>query len=378
MPRGRILLFGAVIALVSIALTALALLVVAPIVLPGASRGAGDQPGRVGEAREVVFNPDDRLQVIVALQKLPRGFTIPTDAYNNAVGMREWPAASVPVDAIVVQPGQDPEAVVREQVVGRIARTDIEREQPLLRAALVENLTELARTGSDIGALLPPGMEAVALPVDRRSSVGYSVRAGDHLDLIFTFTVLDVDEEFQSALPNWVYQVQYGIFTEDGARVTAIVTPQDAAVLGRIDTIPPGELANVVPSEPQRPRTVSQRVILDAVVLYVGEAPAEGDLFGVPPAERSADTVPAGRPEVLILGVTPQDAVVLTWAVVSGVDINAAIRSVQDAPNQATSSVTLQYVFETSSVQVPPRLPYSLEPSLREAPGMEQVAPADE
>jgi hypothetical protein len=76
----------------------------------------------------------------------------------------------------------------------------------------------------------------------------------------------------------------------------------------------------------------------------------------------------------MVIGVTPQEAVVITWAINAHVNINVAIRSVQDVPNTATSAVTLQYIFETYGVPVPPRLPYSLEPSLRDAP----TAPASE
>jgi len=380
MPRGRTFVFGVVVALVSIVLTALAFVFVFPSatsLLPTRSASSSDDRNG-GQAREVVFNADDRLQVVVALQRLPRGFTVPSDAYNNAVGVREWPAASVPNDAVIVEAGQDPVQVIQEQVIGRVTRTDIEREQPILRAALADNLTDLARVGSDIGAQLPAGMEAIALPIDQLSSVAFGVQPGDRVDLIFTFQVLDVDEEFQSALPNWIYQIQYGSFSEDGARIAAQVVPQADAAYGRIDTIPPGELANVVPSEPQRPRVVSQRAILDAMVLYVGEVPANGQILSE--SSRSGDASgtdvtsegsqrSAASPDVVVLGVTPQDTVVISWAVNAGVDVNLVIRSVQDVPNAATSSVTLQYIFETYNVPVPPKLPYSLEPTLREAPG---------
>jgi Flp pilus assembly protein CpaB len=374
--------FGVVVALVSIVLTALAFLFVFPsastLLSPRSASSPGDRSN--GQAREVVFNADDRLQVVVALQRLPRGFTIPADAYNNAIGVREWPAASVPNDAVIVEAGQDPLQVIQEQVVGRVTRTDIEREQPILRAALADNLTDLARVGSDIGAQLPAGMEAIALPIDQLSSVAFGVQPGDRVDLIFTFQVLDVDQEFQSALPNWIYLIEYGSFSEDGARIAAQVVPQPDAAYGRIDTIPPGELANVVPSEPQRPRVVSQRAILDAMVLYVGQVPADGQVLSSASssdAQRndgsSGDAQRASTdPDVVVLGVTPQDTVVISWAVNAGVDVNLVIRSVQDVPNAATSSVTLQYIFETYNVPVPPKLPYGLEPTLRDAPAAGQ------
>ncbi len=389
MPRKRVVLLGALIAIASIGITALVLFV---LVFP-AMRGRQSEASApvisdiVGgaQASERVFDPDETTQVLVALQRLPRGFEIPDNALNNAVGVREWPAAAVPVDAIVIPEGEEAAAIVREQVIGLITRTDIEREQPLLRTLLTNDMTDLSEVGSDTAAQLPQGLVAVALPIDKLSGVAYAVQPGDHVDLIFSFQVVDVDEEFQSALPNWVYEVEYGQFNEEGARITADVNPESDALLGRIETIPPGELANVVPSEPQRPRLVTQRGVVDALVMYVGEYPPGGEAVGVRPEEsgsyaRGGTPTPgeeviyppypseAPPPDVVTLGVSPQDAVVITWAVNSQVDITLAIRSTSDVPNTSTSSVTLQYIFETYNVIVPPRLNYSLEPSLRLPP----------
>src|SRR5574341_860035 len=358
MPRGRLVVFGVVIALVSIALTTLAFLFVLPNVLPsGAARGGQPEEGgrTPGEAREAPFNPDERIQVVVALQRLPRGFTIPDDAYNNAVGVREWPAAAVPRDAIIVQAGQDPVEVIEQQVVGKITRTDIEREFPLQVSTLVDNLSDLSAVGSDIAAQLPAGARAISIPIDSLGSAGYGIQPGDRVDVILSFTVIDVDEDFQTAMPNWVYQVQMGSPDAEGGRTTASVTPQDGAVYGRIDTIPPGELANVVPSELQRPRLVTQRVIACAPVMYVGNAPLNGEILGR--EDETAAAQPA--PDLVTVAVSPQEANVLRWAVTAQVDIGLSICSVQEGPETETSSVTLQYMFETYNVPNPPRLPYS-------------------
>jgi len=42
-----------------------------------------------------------------------------------------------------------------DDVVGKIARTDIYREQPILSNLVVEDLTDIARVGSDAAAILP-------------------------------------------------------------------------------------------------------------------------------------------------------------------------------------------------------------------------------
>jgi Flp pilus assembly protein CpaB len=386
MPRGRVVLLGIVIAIVSIAVTVLAFLFVVPVLFPGASRTADNTPddrNGSGESRDVVFDANDRLQVVVALQSLPRGFTIPADAYNNAVGVREWPAASVPLDAVVIEEGQDPEQVIRDQIVGRIARTDIEREEPILRANLVDNLTDLSQVGSDVAAQLAPNMRAFAIPVDKLSSVGYAVQSGDRVDVVLSFEVVDVDEEFQTTLPNWVFELTSDGFVNGDQRTLVSIAPQDGAMYGRIDTLPGGYLANVVPSEPQRPRLVTQRMLACAPVMLAGEAPADGRIVGIEATptgdgSRVSDGASenAPRPDVVVLAVTPQEVNVLQWAIGARVGITLSICSLQEGTASATAAVTLQYIFETYNVPVPPRLPYSLEPSLRDAPVPTVVSPA--
>lgn len=371
MSRSRIITLGVVIAVVSVGLTALVLLLLGGVLFPGlASRGDRDATSGGVEGREVVFDSHDTVPILVALQDMPRGFVIPSDAYNNAVGVREWPRAAVPVSAIVIEQGQDPAAIIREQVVGRILFTDVKREQPLLQTILVSDFSQLAQTGSDTAVLLPSGKVAISVPINEVTGTAFGLQPGDHISLIFSFVVVDVDQDFQTALPNWVFEVEYGSI-EDGARTTAAVNPLDGAIFGRIDTIPPGELANIVPSELQRPRLVSQLTVGDALVLHVGEYPPGGEILGVDPAARADSGLPYEQPTVVTLGVSPQEAVVITWAINARVNINLVIRSVAGVSNAQTSSVTLQYIFETYNVTVPPRLTYSLEPSLRQPPAPE-------
>lgn len=378
MPRARVILFGVVVALVSVILTAVALLVVYPLVFNTTTNTGDDSTddrNGTGQARTVVFDADDRIKIVVALQNLPRGFEIPSNAYNNAVGVREFPAASVPRDAIVIEPGQDEEQVIQEQVVGKVVRTDLVIEQPLLRTYLVDSPTDLAEAGGDVAVLLEPGMRGMAIPIDMLSSVGYAVQPGDRVDVVLSFAVIDVDEDFQSALPNEILEIQLGAVTDDGGRSTAAVIPVDNGVVGRIDTIPPGELANIVPSEPQRPRLVTQRTVVCAPVMLVGEAPTDGRILGVDRTDASATAEPADqpRPEVVVIAVTPQEVNVLQWAIGAQVGISLSVCSVQEGAATQTSSVTLQYIFETYNVPQPPKLPYSLEPSLREAPAATNV-----
>jgi Flp pilus assembly protein CpaB len=345
--------------------------------------------------------------ILVAVQQLPRGLKIPP----GAVDVREWPEDAIPVNAIRVPSGEDPQAIILQQVIGKIARSDIAIEQPILTTLLVPDLTQIAAEGSDAAAVLPQGLVAVAVPMNRLSGVAYAIQDGDRVDVILSFILVDVDEEFQSILPNQVMPVFFGTFTEEGSRTTTDIAGNACetanldpsarvgpCTLGRIETIPPGELANVVPIEPQRPRLVSQRSVESALVIHVGEFPLDGRFISqtatplptdvpptatpIPEGEEGAAPPPAAEeeappeaptvtptptvPDIITLGVTPQDAVVLTWAINSGVDLKLALRSATDVPQVPTTSVTLQYMIETYNITVPPKLPYSLDPSIRD------------
>jgi pilus assembly protein CpaB len=312
----------------------------------------------VEEPEETPLPTPDLVQVIIALQDLPRGFVITRDA----IELRDWPRSALPFNAVPVEE--------IDEIVGQIARTDIYREQPLLRSMLVEDLTSLARVGSDAAAVLPSGLVAIAVPMDRLTSVAYGVQDGDSVDIILSMLFVDVDEEFQSLLPNRVT-----LISQDPESGELILT---TAIEGRID---PLGFANAVigPSERQRPRLVTQRTIQDALVLHVGEFPPDGRFIGVPPtptasAEQAEDgggeatpvpTPTETRPDIVTLGVTPQDAVVLTYFIEVRLPITFVLRSVRDTSRVPTDPVTLDYIMTEFNIQLPGRRPYSIEPAIR-------------
>ncbi len=309
--------------------------------------------------------PIDVVEIVIAVQELPRGFRIPA----NAVAVRRWPAESVPVNAVLDV----------EEVVNKIARTDIFREQPILNNMLVsdfENLeNELGRVGSDAAAILPNSLVAVAMPMDRQSSVAYAVQDGDRVDVIVSMLFVNVDEGFQSLTPNGFRLI---LITEDGIEVTE-------PLLGRPDSDPFFGAVLIQPSEIQRPRVVSQAAIQDALVVHVGEFPDDGRFIGIPPTptpipveedeaaegeEAAADAPPTPtpippRPNIITLGVTPQDAVLLTWAIESRVPLNLALRSASDTSRVPTEPVTLDFFMQEYRITVPARRDYTIEPAVR-------------
>ena len=314
------------------------------------------QPAQV--AQVPTATPEPRVEIVIAIQELGRGQVIPP----NGVALREWPAYAVPVSAITNL----------EDVVGGIARTDIFREQPIQTNMVVENLGDLARTGSDAAAVLPSGLVAVSLPIDRLTSVGYAIQDGDRVDLIISLLYVDVDEEFQSRIPSAIT-----LFTIEPE--TNAITLEDG-IEGRPDSSAAFAPARVIvgPSEQQRPRLVTQMTIQDALIIHVGTFPLDGRFIGVPPtptpvpaeqqAEGDATPVPTptpARPDIVTLAVTPQEAVVITYYVEAKIPVTLALRSATDTSRVPTDDVTLEYLMGTYGIELPPRLPYSIEPAIR-------------
>ena len=68
---------------------------------------------------------------------------------------------------------------------------------PLTEALLVDN-----RSGSVPSFDIPAGMVAVSIPITRLTAVAYALQAGDHVNIIASLLLGDIDQSFQSTLPN--------------------------------------------------------------------------------------------------------------------------------------------------------------------------------
>ncbi len=318
-------------------------------------------PFAVSEPLATPLPPPEFVEIVIALQELPRGIVIPEDG----VGLRPWPKESLPANNIIE---------VRD-VVGRIARTDIARESPVLVTQLVDNLSQIASAGSDAAAVLPNGLVAVAMPVDRLTNVAHAPLSGDTVDIIISFLFVDVDDEFQSRLPN---KITLTVLKQDGT------LEFQSGIEGRVE--PSGDFPFPIivgPSETQRPRLVTQRTIQNAFVVHVGTFPPDGDFLNrrptplPPPTYDPARGGPTPLPtptftplppkDIITLAMEPQEAVALVWAIESRLPITLALRSARDrnAPDTSTNAVSLEYMISEYRVPQPASLPYALEPAIR-------------
>jgi len=157
---------------------------------------------------------------------------------------------------------------------------------------------------------------------------------------------------------------------------------------GRSETLPYGILGAmpvmIVPSEWPRPRLTTQMTIQNALVVYVGDFPENGRIFGgseptpvpLPTDVEPVEEEPAGtgtprataappRPDIISLAVSPQEAVTMTYFVESKIPITFALRPANETGTQSTQQVTLEYIMGTYAIDVPARRPYGVEPAIR-------------
>ena len=336
--------------------------------------GTGSAAGGVVATPVEIVPQIDTVEIVIAIQDLSRGMVIP----ENGVSIQQWPREALP------ESGNYFLAEDIDLVVGKIARTDIFRGSPILSRYVVDNLFDIARAGSDAAAVLnglpaDRNWVAVSIPLDPSGigQVAYGIQDGDFVDVILSFLFVDVDPTFQTRLPNNV-----SLITRLETGELSIGAPRQGRTEASALT-PEGVLLG--PSEPsQRPRLVTQYTVQNAFVVHVGHFDETGVLFGQTPTptqmptqaapgeqtqqqEQRPTALPTATPFtplIVTLGVTPQDALVLTWAVDSQIPITLALRAAGDDRVVTTEPVTLDYMIRNYNAEPPNALEFALEPPI--------------
>jgi len=343
---------------------------------PSNGNNNGNQVVNGGAPTAIVITPTPihLVQVVVAVQELPRGLHIPA---TGAIDIQLFPADSVPPLAVTIEDPKNPQFTLNK-VIGKITRTDIARFSPILYTTIVDDITQVAKIGSDAALVVPPSLRAIAVPVDRLSSTAFALRDGDYVDVIGSFLYTDVDQSFQSRLPNKLTLVTF-TQTASGGQWAFIGLPsgrfENAALLGQ-----PLAVA-VQPSETQRPRLATQLVIQSALVIHLGTFPLSGDFIGSTPTEipqpQAAAASSSGSnatqpptptpalPDIVTLAVSPQDANVLAWMIDAHVPMIFTLHNPQDLGRTSTQEVTLGFMVQNYGILEPAGLPYALDPPLR-------------
>ncbi len=277
----------------------------------------------------------------------------------------------------------------KAQLVGLYSRSAYLTGQVLSTTMVVADPTLLlSEMFSDHAAIIPAGMVAFPIPINRFSGVAYGITRGDKVNLIATTAYVDLDTQFQTQLPNntgTVIAPGVQIVGEGESQstieqlVAQVITDEIASPQGYADfdaTL--GQPLYILPSETsQRPRIVSQTILSNRIILNVGDFPlidAEGNVVEIHPVtydETGAPIEPPRYPDLVTLIVTPQEAVTLNFLIYSGAQLTLALRSPTDADVIETNSVTLGYFMNVYSIPLPDKLSYGL------APAVDELAPPE-
>jgi pilus assembly protein CpaB len=355
MQRGRLLIILGIILGIA-TLGAVAFLVFGG----GGLGGGGEEPTPVPQAVEQQEDaPIPTTQVIVALQPIARG----SEFVAGSIGRRDWPANNVPPDIIADE----------AETIGKVAKTEIVQGQVLVRSMLVDK-----GVSGEASLNVPPGRVAVAYPMNRQTSVAYAIQPGDFVDILITSFFIDVDEEFQSPLPNKT-RFFFPTFDEETGVQTG-VTLSAAIDEGRFE-LGAGDVASIVNARSaQIPRRVAQLTVQSAKVLRVGPWIEEPQ---PPPPDDGSPPPPPPPPNVTTLAVTPQDALVLLWLRQSGIYNEMALRAAgEDQADHLTEAVTLQYMLTRFNIAVPPKIEFvmttsvsDIETQFEDVSVVEEIAP---
>lgn len=301
------------------------------------------------------------IPVVVSIQTVPRGWQMTEEELALDLRRAEEVGSNVITNL--------------EDAVGLYARTDIFQGETLTHDALIKDPTLVGVEEYGPSSLIPEGYVAQGVPMDRLSSVAYGLASGDYIDVMVTFLIYEIDEEFQTLLQNSATFVLEAT-TPGGEEGEEAQTTQSILVLdpfGRFETLPNNDLALITPSEEQRPVQVSF-VLQGAKVIQVGPY-FPPDIVTVPTATPTPDpavtpTPEAGviptatplPPDVIVLAMTPQQQLVMKYAVESAANIDYALRGPDDGQVYAVDNVDLNYFLRRFNIEPPIDFGYTVSP----------------
>jgi pilus assembly protein CpaB len=291
------------------------------------------------------------VDVVVAWNTVPRGFQM-TEA-ELAIDKRL--ASEVGTNVITNF----------EDAVGLYARREIFQGETLTADSLVRDPTLIGIESYGPSSLVPPGWVALAVPLDRLSSVAYGISPGDTVDIMASFTLNAIDEQFQTLLFNSAVFFLPETGAEGGDQFV-IIDPY-----GRFEQIATGDIAHVKPAEStERPLPVSV-ILQSARVIQVGPwrpsppvpPPTPTPDPELPTATPGGGPVPTATPpppNVVLIALPPQQQLFLKYALEVNADIDFALRSENDQGLYTIEGVDFNYLLEQFDIIVPPNAAFSI------------------
>jgi len=306
-------------------------------------RGIGANAGKSSQTPTPVITKT----IVYAAQDIPQG-TIITDAY---IQEGQWPQ-NVAYDNLIAD---------KSTVLGKRARINIKRGEPVLGTAILKEGDQIIDPGSLIASKISNGKVAIAIPLSRLAGVAYSIQNGDHIAIIASLLFLDLDVNTQSQTPinKLILNVdQTGKLAQvqivSGDKFAESPLTDNSSILG----------AYLVPVEAQRPRLVSAIVVSNAKVLNVGTVTSD-----LPPAVSAATPQPAGSsknqpvstvqpPDVLVVEVSAEEAISLDFILRLHGDLTYALRAMGDTTPISLPSWDLKRLMDNRKIDLPSKLNY--------------------
>lgn len=399
MRRGRLFIYLALLLILILG----AAVILAPRLLNSGNSGNG-----AGEDTQPTPTPMLTVDVVIVVQPIPIGAEVKDEYLGTVPISQESLVGGLYMTDI-------------SKAVGRVAKYDLQQGLFLNENYLADSAEQVAKNISDISFLIEEGKLAISIPITRLSSVSYAPQRGDYVDVIVTLLLVDLDQDFQTLLPNFSGAVMapnsnallLGYTQEDaisanlttgedlGSLVAQIIGGGSVARVGKVYTDANLEQTfYVIPSEEQRPRLVSQTLLQNAMVLQVGtytkpnqeelmKASSEmtGDTEATPtpapgqPQQAQEPTPEPEKPDMITIAVSPQDAVTLNYLLYSGAQLTLALRGVGDTSEAETQTVTLRFLMDTYKITRPVREDFGIEPrvdtlALPELPNDVEATPA--
>ncbi len=307
------------------------------------------------------------VEVYFAAQNIPQGGRITEDVLSTL---------SIPQENVVSVMYTKDELPF---LVDKFARVPLDQGVVITETMVGDSSAAVAIPGPEWAALIPPGMIAMSVPIDRLGTSGYAVNNGAHVNVNVCLLFVDVDPSYQTILPNLTAILTGtglgGIlqgadetgFSTQGLPILSLGVVSSGAAQGRLELDPYVQQPYyLIPSEAQRPRTVCQTLLQDVVVLRLGDFPLTGTTVVTedPAQDPNAQQAAPVKPDLVTLIVTPQDSVTLSYLVYTNAKISLALRNPSDQSRLATEASTLQFLLSQYNIPVPAKLPYSLHPAL--------------
>lgn len=299
------------------------------------------------------------VEVVVSLQTVPRGWQMTEAELTTDMRLETEVGTNVITDI--------------EDAIGLYARQDIFQGETLTTDSLVRDPRLIGIENFGPSSLIPQGWVAMAVPIDRLSSVAYGLQPGDGVDVMLTFTLSAIDEEFQTLLNNSAsfYLTPTDTGGEEGG--TGEPTRPSIYVIdpyGRFETIPTGDIAHLGPSE-DTARPIAVAVILqNARVVEVGTyqppLPAAQPTPTVDPNQPTPTpggpppTPTPAPPDVILVALPPQQQLFLDYALEVTADIDFALRGENDGQLYTVQQVDLEYLLGQFGITIPPNFDYTI------------------